>query len=132
MNSRHCAWAVVWAALLVHPVAVQSQWPTKAWPSSTPSTLGLDPKVIAAFDADIAAGKYGYVDSMLVIRHGQVDRRQLLLPVVLPRFRMLPDCLIEFVLSFASTDFASDALFRTGFVRPAGARRPSREHRTLG
>jgi hypothetical protein len=24
-------------------------------------------------------------------------RRQLLLPVVLPRFRMLPDCLIEFV-----------------------------------
>ncbi len=42
------------------------------------------------------------------------DQRQLNLPAVLPRFRMLPDCLIEFVLSFASTDFASDALFRTG------------------
>lgn len=28
--------------------------------------------MLAAFDADIAAGKYGYVDSMLVIRHGKI------------------------------------------------------------
>jgi CubicO group peptidase (beta-lactamase class C family) len=72
MNSRHYALAALLTALIVHSVAAQSQWPTKAWPSSTPRALGLDPKVIAAFGADIAAGKYGYVDSMLVIRHGQV------------------------------------------------------------
>jgi hypothetical protein len=33
---------------------------------------GLDPKVLAAFDADIAGGKYGNVDSLLVMRHGRV------------------------------------------------------------
>jgi CubicO group peptidase (beta-lactamase class C family) len=42
------------------------------WPSATPRNLGLDEQVLAGFDADIGAGKYGYVDSMLVIRHGSV------------------------------------------------------------
>jgi len=39
---------------------------------TTPPEVGLDAKVLAAFDADIGEGKYGYVDSMLVIRHGKV------------------------------------------------------------
>ena len=42
------------------------------WPVSTPEKLGLDGSVLAALDADIAAGKYGNTDSMLVIRHGQI------------------------------------------------------------
>jgi CubicO group peptidase (beta-lactamase class C family) len=53
------------------PLAAQSTWPGAAWPRSTPQAEGLDPKKLAAFDADIAAGKYGNVDAMLVIRHGK-------------------------------------------------------------
>ena len=42
------------------------------WPVANPQDVGLDPKVLAEFDADIASGKYGYIDSMLVIRHGKL------------------------------------------------------------
>ena len=44
----------------------------KAWPESTPRAEGLDAAPLDAFDRDLAAGKYGYVDSMLVIRHGKI------------------------------------------------------------
>lgn len=57
--------------LLAHPAAAPTTWPTKAWPTATPESVGLDAGALAAFDADIKAGKYGYVDSMLVIRHGK-------------------------------------------------------------
>jgi CubicO group peptidase (beta-lactamase class C family) len=50
----------------------QGQWPTKSWPTSTPRAEGLDAKVLTAFDAEIAAGTFGNVDSMLVIRHGKI------------------------------------------------------------
>ena len=52
--------------------ASREAWPTQSWPVSTPEKLGLDAKVLAQFDADIAAGKYGNTDSMMVIRHGQI------------------------------------------------------------
>jgi len=42
------------------------------WAESTPEREGLDRAALAAFDAELAAGKHGYVDSMLVIRHGRV------------------------------------------------------------
>jgi CubicO group peptidase (beta-lactamase class C family) len=42
------------------------------WPVANPQDVGLDPKVLAEFDADIASGKYGYIDSMLVIRRGKL------------------------------------------------------------
>jgi CubicO group peptidase (beta-lactamase class C family) len=45
--------------------------PAGKWPTGTPASVGLDAKVLADFDADIAGGKYGNVDSMLVIRHGK-------------------------------------------------------------
>jgi CubicO group peptidase (beta-lactamase class C family) len=64
--------AISSALILTQFVTSQSQWPTKGWPSSTPRAEKLDAKALAALDADIAGGKYGYVDSMLVIRHGKV------------------------------------------------------------
>ena len=42
------------------------------WPVSTPEKLGLDGTVLARLVADIAGGKYGNTDSMLIIRHGQI------------------------------------------------------------
>ncbi len=47
-------------------------WPTKAWPDSTPVAEGMDAAPLEAFDRELAAGRNGYVDSMLVIRHGKV------------------------------------------------------------
>jgi CubicO group peptidase (beta-lactamase class C family) len=50
----------------------QSTWPTKDWSSVDPTSVGLDAKALASFDADISEGKYGYIDSMLVIRAGKI------------------------------------------------------------
>jgi CubicO group peptidase (beta-lactamase class C family) len=47
-------------------------WPTKGWPTSTPEDQGLDPALLASFDLELASGQHGYVDGMLVIRHGSV------------------------------------------------------------
>ena len=43
-----------------------------AWTPSTPQAEGLDPAALQAFDRELASGKHGYVDSMLVLRHGKV------------------------------------------------------------
>jgi len=52
--------------------AAPATWPTRTWPESTPKAEGMDPAPLDAFDRELAAGKSGYVDSMLVIRHGKV------------------------------------------------------------
>lgn len=52
------------------------QWPTHAWPTASPAALGLDPAALHALDGEIAAGKYGYIDSLLVIRHGRIAFEQ--------------------------------------------------------
>lgn len=56
----------------LRPVVAQSQRPTHGWPSASPEAVALDPAGLARLDSDIASGKYGQVDSMLVIRHGKV------------------------------------------------------------
>jgi CubicO group peptidase (beta-lactamase class C family) len=58
--------------LALGPMSPASSGPTKTWPESTPRAEGLDPAPLEAFDRDLASGKYGYVDSMLVIRRGKV------------------------------------------------------------
>lgn len=45
-----------------------AKWPTHGWTKGKPSSMGLDEKILAAFDADLAAGKYSLVDSFAVIR----------------------------------------------------------------
>ncbi|MGE5414034.1 MAG: serine hydrolase domain-containing protein [Syntrophomonadaceae bacterium] len=47
-------------------------WPTKAWPDSTPAAEGMDAAPLQEFDRELSSGDNGYVDSMLVIRHGKV------------------------------------------------------------
>jgi CubicO group peptidase (beta-lactamase class C family) len=46
-------------------------WPTRAWPKGTPASVGLNEKVLSAFDADLANGKYKLVDSFDVFRCGE-------------------------------------------------------------
>lgn len=72
MNTRYVASSILSLILATSPVFAESEWPTRGWQSTTPPEVGLDANVLASFDADIGEGKYGYVDSMLVIRHGKV------------------------------------------------------------
>lgn len=67
---RGCVLAL--AALISFSGArAQDSFPTKGWPKAEPAAVGLDPASLRALDADISAGKYGLVDTMLVIRCGQ-------------------------------------------------------------
>ncbi|MFN0109407.1 MAG: serine hydrolase domain-containing protein [Blastocatellia bacterium] len=72
MPIRHLISTCVLTVLLTASATPQQLWPTKGWPTATPASVGLDARKLADFDADIAAGKFGYVDSMLVIRHGKI------------------------------------------------------------
>ncbi|PYS95987.1 MAG: serine hydrolase [Acidobacteria bacterium] len=45
--------------------------PGAGWPVSQPAAQGMDAAALAAIDAVFASGSRGYVDAMLVIRHGQ-------------------------------------------------------------
>ena len=50
----------------------QGPAPRAKWPVASAASLGLNPAVLDSIDAEIASGRYGYVDRMLVIRHGKV------------------------------------------------------------
>src|SRR5579859_1725363 len=52
-------------------VRAQEKPGAKEWPVAAPAAVGLDGGALAALDADIAAGQYGLVDSLLVIRDGK-------------------------------------------------------------
>ena len=52
------------------PRSSEPKWPTHGWAKDKPSSVGLDEKVLAAFDADLASGKYSLVDSFALIRCG--------------------------------------------------------------
>jgi CubicO group peptidase (beta-lactamase class C family) len=65
--------------LLVHALATPAlaagsppAWPTKGWPESTPEAQGLDAAVLEALHREFAEGKHGYIDGLLVVRHGAV------------------------------------------------------------
>ncbi len=53
-------------------VLAQAPPASRTWQTTTPQAVSLSPEILAQFDTDIAAGKYGNIDSMLVIRHGKV------------------------------------------------------------
>ena len=68
------------AARPVAPLATEDKvgipWPTNGWqehpPGAASSVTGVDGEVLRAIDAEIEAGDFGLVDSMLVIREGRV------------------------------------------------------------
>jgi CubicO group peptidase (beta-lactamase class C family) len=63
----------VLVAILSAPLAgAQERSPTNGWLAATPVSMDLDPAPLDALDRDIASGKHGYVDAMLIIRRGKV------------------------------------------------------------
>lgn len=71
---KRCAAAAL-AALLAQCfmlAGAEAQGPAgaKDWPTAAPKEFGIDPEKLAAFDADLASGKYGLVDSIMILRCG--------------------------------------------------------------
>ncbi len=63
----------VWPLIVLAALgSAAAPWPTKAWPESTPEVEGLNRAALASLDSELASGKQGYVNSMLVIRHGRI------------------------------------------------------------
>src|SRR3984957_10901592 len=62
--------AVFSAQVVQVPAQSTALWPTRGWAKGAPESVGLDEKVLAALDADLANGKYSLVDSFTVIRCG--------------------------------------------------------------
>ena len=71
MKSTRLALLLAMASPLAY-AADDTAWPTRAWPTSTPAAEGLDARPLEAFDQELSRGDHGYVDSMLVIRHGRI------------------------------------------------------------
>jgi hypothetical protein len=63
--------AVLTMLLAGRCAVAQDHGATKDWPKAAPAAVGLDAGKLAAFDADLASGPYGLVDSLLVIRCGK-------------------------------------------------------------
>src|SRR5262252_2371320 len=47
-------------------------WPTRGRSISTPEAMGFDRLALEAFDREIDRGAHGYIDGMLVVRHGRI------------------------------------------------------------
>jgi CubicO group peptidase (beta-lactamase class C family) len=47
-------------------------WPTAGWTRATPASQGLAPESFDAMEKDVRAGAFGYVDRVLVVRHGRL------------------------------------------------------------
>lgn len=47
-------------------------WPLKEWPTATPQSQSMNTDSLLAFDEALANGKYGYVDGMIITRHGKL------------------------------------------------------------
>jgi CubicO group peptidase (beta-lactamase class C family) len=74
--AKRCVQLVAICVLLAGAAHAQAL-PARGWPAVSPAAIGLDGAALDALDADLAAGKYGLADSMLVIRCGKeaIERR---------------------------------------------------------
>ena len=72
MRAQRWPIAFLLVASATSTATAQMAWPTKGWQTATPQAVGLNAKVLDSLDAEIASGRYGNVDRMLVIRHGRV------------------------------------------------------------
>src|SRR5712692_10277876 len=66
-----CAAGLSAVLICISGAGAQDRFPTKGWPKAEPASMGLDSAALGALDADVASGKYGLVDTMLVIRCGK-------------------------------------------------------------
>ena len=51
---------------------IGQQWPIKEWLSATPQSQSMSADSLKAFDEAIVSGKYGYIDGVVITRHGKL------------------------------------------------------------
>src|SRR5437764_11696225 len=56
--------------IFISVIAAQAQ--QGDWPTATPKSVGIDDRALAAFDSEIASGKFGNIDGLTIIRHGKL------------------------------------------------------------
>jgi CubicO group peptidase (beta-lactamase class C family) len=47
-------------------------WPSRGWVAASPEALGFTAGALESLDQEFAAGKHGYIDGMLIDRHGRI------------------------------------------------------------
>ena len=72
MLHRRASVVIALLAGAVSAVAAQGTAPGRTWPTVRPADVGVNASVLDSIDTEIKAGRYGFVDRMLVIRHGRV------------------------------------------------------------
>ena len=76
MSLPFCARCFLAAGLVLGSACISAaaptSWPGTDWDRSTPAREAMDPATIADLDADLRAGRMGYVDAMLIARHGRI------------------------------------------------------------
>ena len=65
---------VFWCVFLLGFTSVPAQtiYPGTSWEVVAPAAVGLRGESLAALDAELASGAQGYIDGLLVIRHGKI------------------------------------------------------------
>ena len=63
--------------ILVTLLTFSTAFAQQDWRDASPKSVGIDEKALAAFDAEIASGKFGNVDSFTIVRQGKLvfDKR---------------------------------------------------------
>ena len=62
--------------LLISPATLPDTFPGDNWEAADPASQGLDQEAIEKLSGEIEAGQHGNIDSMTIIRHGQVAFEQ--------------------------------------------------------
>lgn len=60
------------ALLSIPAVGSAQSFPGKAWPTGTAASVGINGAVLDSINVEIAAGNYGTVDRMVIIRRGRL------------------------------------------------------------
>jgi hypothetical protein len=54
------------------PDSGETYFPAESWRRETSASAGFDPSRIAALETDIATGRYGAIDAVIVVRYGHL------------------------------------------------------------
>ena len=67
------SWFFVFLSLTINSFGAAAQIPAAGdWETADPEEVGLSADALALIHEDLLAGKYGYIDSFLVARHGKI------------------------------------------------------------
>ena len=70
LSSLFCCGLLSVVVIAGEPTAQRA--PVFKWQSGAPEEVGLSTEALSALHRDLLAGKYGYIDSFLIVRHQKI------------------------------------------------------------